>query len=156
MLQKLLPVEEGTFYDKFDASIADRRIALQKKQKHEWIMLDEKLKGVTWNGVRVREKMRNIGLQRIKNHESDMHHSHKHESKIKPEMSVKPSAHWTKRAGYKETDAALRGDQLLNMVRTGGKVVKPAGSGAPAVFAASLTNRHDFVDHSSLQNTYTL
>lgn len=55
------------------------------------------------------------------NHEQGMYHSHYRESKLKPEMSVKPSALWQKRHGYNRTSAALRGDQLLNYERTLGK-----------------------------------
>lgn len=35
--------------------------------------------------------------QRIKNNKNDMYHAHNLEEKLKPEMSVKPSALWQRR-----------------------------------------------------------
>ena len=93
--------------------------------------------------------------QRIKNHEQDMNHSHTMEAKLKPEMSVKPSALWQRREvgphsiyclplvstldtitfiftqHFQSTAASLRGQQLLDHARG-----KKSGE---AVFAGNLT-----------------
>jgi hypothetical protein len=159
MLEKLLPVEERKFYQKFDSHIADLRISLQKRQSNDNIKLEEKIKGLKWNDLRRREKIINVGEQRIKNHEHDMNHAHLAESKLRPEMSIKPSALWQKRQGYIRTSAANRGNQLLQMVRTGDEAMVPGAKEAEAaqfVFAASLTDKHDFHDHNNLSGTYTL
>jgi hypothetical protein len=55
--------------------------------------------------------------QRVVNHQKDMLHMHTLESKLKPEMSVKPSALWQHRGGYEKTAASLRGQQLLDIAR---------------------------------------
>lgn len=155
MLEKLIPQEEKARMKKFDMEIERKRENLATKQKQDAIRIEEKVKGLKWAGTRQADKRSDIGLQRIKNHRMDMEHAHHHEKKLRPEMSVKPSALWQKRPGYQATDAALRGDQLLHLVRTGGG--KPLASSPPKqVFAASLTDKHDFFDHSSLQNTVTL
>ena len=167
MLEKLLPNEETTYYKKYDAEIADKRTQLSKRQAAEWVRMDEKVKTLRWNGVRSREKLLAIGKQRIANHSFDMSKAHNAEKKLKPEMSVKPSASWQKRAGYHSTSAALRGDQLLAHVRAAElspQRSKSTGTGGGnteekedmAVFAASLTDKHDFVDHTRFMNTYTL
>merc|ERR1711916_390796 len=104
---------------KFHQDIEVKRELLVRKQKQDAIRIEEKVKGLKWNGTRQAEKRSNIGLQRIKNHRMDMEHAHHHEKNLRPEMSVKPSALWQKRRGYQATDAALRGDQLLHLVRTG-------------------------------------
>ena len=155
MLEKLLPQEEKARMKEFELDIQRKRENLSVKQKQYAVRIEEKVKGLKWAGTRQAEKRSNIGLQRIKNHRLDMEHAHHHEKTLRPEMSVKPSALWQKRPGYQATDAALRGDQLLHLVRTGGG--KPLTSSPPKqVFAASLTDKHDFFDHSSLQNTTTL
>lgn len=155
MLEKLIPLEEKVRMKKFEEEIELKREVLARKQKQNAVRIEEKVKGLKWNGTRQAEKRSNIGLQRIKNHRLDMEHAHHHEKNLRPEMSVKPSALWQKRPGYQATDAALRGDQLLHLVRTGGG--KPLSSSPPKqVFAASLTDKHDFFDHSALQNTITL
>jgi hypothetical protein len=160
MLQKLLPVEERDFFKRYEEMIRNKRKALRHTQDIENIKLEEKLKNLRWNGVRKREKLINIGEQRIKNHEHDMRHAHMAESKLKPEMSVKPSALWIKRAGYQRTAAALRGDQLLQRVNTGdspdGKRPGRGATEAKFVFAASLTDKHDFDNHANLSGTYSL
>ncbi len=159
MLEKLLPVEEKKFYEKFDKTVADRRVNLQTKQSFDRIKLEEKIKGLRWNDLRRREKMISIGNQRIKNHEHDMTHSHLAESKLRPEMSVKPSALWQKRHGYMRTSAAMRGAQLLQIAMTGEAAKLPGKSQeeeAPFVFAAKLTDKHDFGDTPLQSGTYTL
>ncbi len=68
-----------------------------------------------------------------------MRHAHKLESKLRPEMSVKPSALWQKRKGYSNSSSSLRGQQLLACVRGNKK--------SDVVFAESLVNKHDFKTH---------
>jgi len=81
----------------------------------------------------------------------DMHHAHSLEKKLRPEMSVKPSALWQRRRGYENTAAALRGSQLLDQVLSGGGAKK--SNEAKVVFATSLTDRHDF--NGSMLDTTT-
>ena len=45
-----------------------------------------------------------------------MDHVHHLESKLKPEMSVKPSALWIKRPGYESTSSSLRGRQVMKSI----------------------------------------
>jgi hypothetical protein len=155
MLEKLLPKEQEACTKKFDREIQQRRDVLARKQKYDAIKVEEKVKGLQFTGARMADKRHEIGVQRIKNHKTDMEHAHHHERRLRPEMSVKPSALWQKRPGYTATDAALRGDQLLHIARTGGKKALTA-SPPKQVFAASLTDKHDFFDHTKLPNTGTL
>ncbi|RYH23046.1 hypothetical protein EON65_18310 [archaeon] len=66
--------------------------------------------------------------QRVVNHQHDMSHTHIMESKLRPEMSVKPSHLWQHRGGYDLTSASLRGGQLLDHAR-GKKVDKKVFAG---------------------------
>ena len=70
-------------------------------------------------------------------------------------MSVRPSALWEKRRGYEATDAAMRGDQLLQVGRTG-KIGSTTATPPKTVYAAPLTIRHNFHDHGDQDGTYTL
>ena len=110
---------------------------------------------VRGNSTRAAEKVRHIGNQRLVNHKLDMNHAHLQEQKLRPEMSVKPSALWEKRRGYEATDAARRGDQLLQIGRTG-KLGSLAASPPKSVYATPLTVRHDFHDHTEQDGTYSL
>lgn len=80
----------------------------------------------------------------MNNHLKDMTHMHVLESKLRPEMSVKPSALWQHREGYNKTSASLRGQQLLDHARG-----KKEGV---AVFAESLVDLHDY-DNTPLNTT---
>jgi len=146
MLERILPKEEKEFYSAFNASIEDKRKNLRLKQSEEDVKLDEKLKGILWNDLRKRERNINVTEQRIKNHLKDMSHFHVLESKLKPELSAKPSALWQKRKGYETTSASLRGQQLNNLIHE-----KAAGE---KVFCDTLVDKHFF--DSNYQDTMTI
>ena len=146
MLQKIIPVERKAFYKAFDEGIETMRRDLATRQQADRIRAGEKAKGMTFNDIRRREKEHKSETARIKIHEHDMHHSHSVESKLRPEMSIKPSALWTKRPGYMATSASMRGAQLQDLVNG-----KKAGQ---QVFAETLVDRHTF-DEGSLQDTHT-
>jgi len=176
MLGKVQPQEEDRWIKNFEESISDMRTALHAKQEAEWVRLSEKTKGLRWNAIREKEKQEKNGVQRVVNHKHDMRHAQTHEANLLPEMSITPSAHWIKRDGYESSSAALRGQQfLLHVLTTSSPKSGGGGAGAGAgqegkgknktgggsekekvVYAASLTTRHSFTDHSNLQNTYTL
>ena len=155
MLHKLLPLEESATKEKYDKIIAKKREGMATKQKADYVRLHEKTKGLMWNGTRAAEKKQHIGEQRIVNHRIDMEHAHLHEQRLRPEMSVRPSALWEKRRGYEATDAAMRGDQLLQVGRTG-KLGSTTATPPKTVYAAPLTIRHNFHDHGDQDGTYTL
>lgn len=146
MVSKILPSEEKAFFNKFDKSIESRRENLRNKQLRDSLKLEEAMKAVVWDDIRSREMELKIQTQRVKNHEIDMGHAHLAESRLRPEMSVKPSALWQKRPGFESTAASTRGHQLLAVVRG-----KKEGE---KVFADTLVDKHNFVD--SLQDTITL
>ena len=146
MLERILPKEEKEFYSAFNASIEDKRKNLRLKQSEEDVKLDEKLKGILWNDLRKRERNMSVTEQRIKNHLKDMSHFHVLESKLKPELSAKPSALWQKRKGYETTSASLRGQQLNNLIHE-----KDAGE---KVFCDTLVDKHFF--DSNYQDTMTI
>lgn len=146
MINKIQPKEEKQFFKKFDQSIEKKRIDMERKQKLDDDRVEEKLKKKKWDELRRREHQLAVLNQRVLNHEKDMLHMHTLESKLKPEMSVKPSALWQHRPGYNATSASLRGQQLLDFARG-----KKEGV---AVFADSLVERHDYED--APQNTTLL
>jgi hypothetical protein len=147
MLDRILPKEEKEFYDTFNTSIEDKRKKLRAKQDEENTRLDEKLKGILWDDLRKREKNLNVTEQRIKNHLKDMSHFHLLESKLKPELSAKPSALWQKRKGYDATSASLRGQQLNNIINNKAACEK--------VFCDTLVDKH-FFDGQHYLDTVTI
>ena len=149
MLKRVKPLEERRFYQKFDEMLEERRALLHKNQSVDLVRLDEKLKGLQWNDVRVREKELSVGQQRIKNHHKDMGHAHTLERMLRPEMSVKPSALWLKRKNFNTTSASLRGQQLFESAKGFAK-----GEDDAAVFCETLTDKHNF--HLPLLDTLTL
>lgn len=146
MLDRIVPNETKLFYENFDESLEKRRINLSKDHANDIIRLEEKLKGLEWNGVRRRDNESAICNMRINNHSKDMIHAQIKESKLKPEMSVKPSLLWQKRTGHQATSSLLRGSQLLDTVRG-----KKEGE---HVFAQSLVDKHAF--DGNLLNTWEL
>ena len=148
MLQKIVPVERKRFYKAFDESIETMRSDLARKQEMDRIRAGEKVKGINWGDMRRREKEKKRETLRIDIHQHDMLHAHSVESKLRPEMSIKPSALWTKRPGYMATSSSMRGAQLQSFVQ--GK----RASGRQ-VFADTLVDRHTF-DEGSLQDTITV
>lgn len=146
MIEKILPKEEKKFYDTYDKSIEMKRTKQKKLQEQQKGHLDEHLKKLEYKEVRKREHDKALLEQRIKNHLKDMKHTHSMESKIKPEMSIKPSAMWERRAGYNSTSSSLRGEQLYNHAR--GK------SEGTLIFAESLTDRHNFLSPPNDTSSY--
>ena len=147
MLDKIIPVEKKKFYAAFDASIEEKRTQLRQKQANDLIRADEKIKTIKWSDIRRREKEDKVHEWRINHHKEDMSHAHFMESKLRPEMSVKPSALWDKRPGYASTSASMRGRQLQDHV-----LGKKKGQ---QVFAETLIDKHTF-EEGSLQDTTTL
>ena len=140
MIKKILPKEERRFHQAFDLMLEERRENLRKEQSKDLVRLDEKLKGLKWNDVRSREKEMIVGTQRIRNHEVDMLHAHALEKKLRPEMSIKPSALWQKRQNFNSTSASLRGQQLFEAAK--GFAAKKDND--DAVFCETLTDKHNF------------
>ena len=138
MLDKMLPGEEARFYKEFDDAIEAKRERLRRAQEDDLTRLDELLKGIEWTDHRRRDREAAVAKQRVDNHVHDMTHAHAMESKLRPEMSVKPSALWQKRPGYKTTAASLRGEQLLTAVKSKGK------ADLTVVFTDTLTDKHSF------------
>lgn len=97
MIDKLLPLEERKFNANFDASISMKRKKLEDNQSYEQARLEEKMKAIEWKEIRRRELELSRVEQRVKNNAKDMNHTHHLESKLKAEMSVKPSALWQHR-----------------------------------------------------------
>ena len=148
MLDRLLPGEEERFDNAFDEMIEAKRTLLKQSQAFDRERLDEKLKGIEWTDHRRRELEKSISKTRVQNHVKDMTHAHTMEGKLRPEMSVKPSALWHKRPGYQLTAASLRGNQLLTATRSKGKVNNSV------IFADTLTDKHSF--DNPLDGTLTL
>jgi hypothetical protein len=97
MLDKILPGEQETSSSNFDAKIESMRRNLRELQAQKDTLLTEKLKGAEWTDSRKIERANDINRMRIRHHTVDMGHSHCMEEKLRPEMSVKPSALWQKR-----------------------------------------------------------
>lgn len=150
MIDKILPAEEARFYANFDAKINKMRTKLLKTQQDSCARQEESLKAVQWKDKRRRELEKSIMTQRLKNHSKDMKHSHLAESRIIPEMSVKPSALSQKRPGYKATGATHRGQQLMDFVK--GKHV------GEQVHADTLVDKHNFdiplLDTLTIESSY--
>lgn len=143
MLDKILPVEEKSFYEKHNLMIASKRRELKTKHIEDNVRLSEKLKNIQWTELRRRENTMKVCKLRLSLHQEDMKHAHIQESRLKPEMSVKPSALWQKRENFNSTAASLRGQQLLDLAN--GK------RETSQVFAASLVDRHNLSE--PLQDT---
>ena len=110
MIDKILPKEEEDYYKSCDRKIEQMREKLHAKQEDNVAKQEESLKAIQWKDVRKRELEKNMYVQilisiynilityvysmqqRIKNHAKDMTHAHLQETRIIPEMSVKPSA----------------------------------------------------------------
>lgn len=138
MLDKILPNEIKKYYATHDNAINNKRNQLHMNQQNDILKLEEKIKNIKYIDIRRREKEKNVFNTRINNHNIDMTHSFLLENKIKPEVTIKPSALWYKRTNYHTTSSSLRGEQLLDVARGKGTDKK--------VFAVSLVDRHDFDD----------
>lgn len=137
MIDRILPGATKKFYNEFEKSLEKKKDSLAKTQESDRALLEEKLKKLEWKEIRKREIEYKLCEQRLKNHMKDMRHTHAMEAKLKPEMSVKPSALWQHRANYNATSASLRGQQLLDHARE-----KRSGE---VVYADPLTKEHDFI-----------
>ena len=60
MIDKLLPLEEKNFYERFDQDIENKRKKLEEQQKTDQMRFEEKLKKTEWNDIRRREKEMNV------------------------------------------------------------------------------------------------
>ena len=148
MLEKIVPGEKKVFYKEFEHSKEKRRNDLKKAQALDLIRLDEKLKGKKWSEVRRTEKDLKTANLRMRTNHDEMVHAHLLQDRLRPEMSIQPSALWTKRQNFQHTSSIMRGQQLLDLVHG-----KKRGQ---QVFAESLTSRHDFrTSLQTLQDTYT-
>lgn len=147
MIEKILPGEVKRNEEVFEFVKQSKREELAKAHKEDVNRLEEKIKALIWKDKRRRDTEQKREEQRISNNLQDMNHSHFLDSRLKAEMSVKPSALWQKRAGYHSTSSSLRGQQILDNAR--GKK-----DGGNAVFADSLVDKHSF--SNSLSGTETL
>ena len=137
MIDKILPGEIKRNEEIFEINKQKKREELAKAQIADVGRLEEKIKALVWKDKRRRDTEERREEQRICNNSNDMNHAHFLESRLKAEMSVKPSALWQKRAGYQSTSSSLRGQQILDNAR--GKK-----DGGNAVFADSLVDKHEF------------
>ncbi|CAN0172306.1 unnamed protein product [Ectocarpus sp. 12 AP-2014] len=135
-LVKLQPVEEKTFLAEYNAQIALKRQALEKRQAHDREKLRESLTDFRLREERERNKVIENVKSKLKHSERSMGHAHVMALKRRPELAQKPSAHWQQRAHFASSAAALRGEQLAQAVKG-----KASGS---AIKVADLTSIHDF------------
>jgi hypothetical protein len=146
MIQRILPGEEENFRKEFEKQLDRKRRLVSDDHVDDLGRLDEKLKAIEWDGKRQREKSLQVASRKMEFHENKMRHNHLLESKLHPEMTVKPSALWQKRKGHLATSASYRGQQLVNASK--GK------SGGDEIFADSLVDKHSF--EAPLRDTITL
>lgn len=138
MLRKIDAKEEAEFNRKFEAKLqakVDKMAALHKGDSGR---LEEKLSATRWRDFRRREHEAAVARQNVKNKLKDMKHFQLMDTKLKPELIVKPSALLQKRKNHSQTSSAMRGTQFLDKVK--GKKV------GDAVFIESLVNVHNFGD----------
>lgn len=141
MIDHIKPKEEKAFIKAYNDSIDARYKDLEEKQKRACEQLDERLKVVEWKDIRSCERQSTIEATRMQIHKMNMDHFHHLEAKLKPEMSIKPSALLLKRAGYQATSSSLRGRQVMKSI-TG-----VTSSDTSTVTLESLVDLHDF-DHN--------
>ena len=127
-------VFDKAFEDKMQAKI-DKLEAFQAGTRER---LNEKLSAFRWKELRKREKETHVSKTSINNKSADMFHFMTMDGRMKPELTVKPSALLAKRAHYKENASKLRGEQLLDKVKG-----KKQGD---SVFIESLCGLHEFRD----------
>ena len=96
------------------------------------------LSAFRWKELRKRSNESHVASTSVKNKLHDMHHSMTLDGRMKPELTVKPSALLAKREHYKENASKLRGEQFLDKVK--GKKM------GDAVFIDSLCALHNFAD----------
>ena len=97
MLERIVPKERANFDKQFNEMIESKRDSLRTAQERDLAKVEERIKCLTWNEVRRKDKELSVSKRRIDNHFKDMSHAHLLEGKLRAEMSVKPSALWQKR-----------------------------------------------------------
>ncbi|GMH65079.1 hypothetical protein TrST_g3426 [Triparma strigata] len=140
MLKSIDAKEEEAFNKAFDDRMQAKIDKLDKFQKESDGRLEEKMSAFRWKELRKREKESYVNRTNINNKKHDMHHFMTLDARLKPELTVKPSALLLKRANFKSNASKLRGEQLLDKVKG-----KKEGD---AVFIESLCNLHEFSDKS--------
>ncbi|CAM9213846.1 unnamed protein product, partial [Scytosiphon promiscuus] len=140
-LAKLQPVEEQAFLAEYNAQIALKRRALEKRQARDREKQRESLTDFRLREERARNKVTETIESQLENSQKSMKHAHTMALKRRPELAQNPSAHWQRRANYTTSAAALRGEQLARAIK--GKV---SGS---AIKVAALTNIHNFANAQS-------
>lgn len=138
MLQKIDAREEAKFDKAFEDKMQAKIDRLDKFQKETRARHEEKMSHIRWKELRKREKEKWINDTGLGNKKRDMTHYMYVDSKMKPELTVHPSALLTKRANYNRNASKLRGEQLLDKVK--GK------KDGDAVFIESLCDLHKFGD----------
>jgi hypothetical protein len=101
-----------------------------------------------WYGIRTMNKASKTTKQRMQFNTRDMKHAHILDLGKRPELSVRPSAHWEKRAHYHSTSSSLKGSLLADAFK---KSLTEADEAEGAVFVEPLCGTHDF--NKPLQNT---
>ena len=145
MLAKIDAEEEAKFDADFQQTLQNKIDLLTKFQKEAGARQEEKESHVRWKQRRLREKEASISVTNLNNKMADMNHCMDVDGKMRPELTVRPSALLKKRANYNNTTSKHRGGQLLDMV-TG----KSAGD---SVFIESLCTIHKFNDKALLNTT---
>ena len=140
MLKSIDIGEEKKFDKAFQDKMQAKTDKLKQFQRAARRRQDEKLSALRWKELRKREKEAHVSRTNVNNKKKDMLHYQHLDSKMKPELTVKPSALLSKRADYKNTASKFRGEQLLDKVKG-----KKEGD---AVFIESICDIHRFGDKS--------
>ena len=94
-----------------------------------------------WYGIRAQEKLEKSTKQRMEFNSRDMKHAHSLDLKKRPELSVRPSAHWEKRAHYKSTSPSLKGTLSADSSK---KSLTEADEAEGAIFVEPICATHNF------------
>ncbi|GMH50198.1 hypothetical protein TrRE_jg8487 [Triparma retinervis] len=138
MLKTIDAREEAAWDKAFEDKMQAKINKLAEFQKDSRARHVEKMSAITWKELRKREKEQYISETGVNNKNRDMEHAMYIDSKMKPELTVHPSALLKKRANYNKNASKLRGEQLLDKVKG-----KKEGD---AVFIESLCDLHKFSD----------
>ncbi|CAM9305100.1 unnamed protein product [Ascophyllum nodosum] len=136
MLMKLKPMEEKAFLAAYGKQIDLKRLTLAKRQTQEREKLQEFLVDFRLREARKCTEDADNLKNKMENSKRSMVHAHNMALKRRPELCQNPSALWQKRANYKSTAAALRGEQLAQAVK--GKTI------GTDIKVADLTTIHKF------------
>lgn len=138
MLKTIDAREEAAWDKLFETRMQAKIDKLAQFQKESKARHEEKMSAIKWKELRKREKEQYISDTSVANKKRDMTHFMMLDAKMKPELTVHPSALLKKRANYNRNASKLRGEQLLDKVKG-----KKEGD---AVFIESLCNIHKFGD----------